>query len=59
LALLSAILPRSSKYVLVMVVVATFDTSVGSGLVQFQNIYIYRAPGATKHPCRGKGFYKK
>jgi len=40
LALVWAILPRSSKYALVMVVVATFDTSVGSGRVQLQtNMY--------------------
>src|SRR5215218_3469576 len=49
LALVSAILPRSSKYVLVIVVVATFDTSVGSGLVQLQT-FTYQAPGAAKHP---------
>src|SRR5919107_5815645 len=49
LALVSAILPRSSKYVLVIMVVATFiDTSVGSGRVQFQ-IFTYHAPGAAKH----------
>ena len=51
LALLSAILPRSSKYSLGHHGRGHFiDTSVGSGLVQFQ-ILTYHAPRAAKHPA--------
>src|SRR5215218_6857965 len=72
LALVSAILPRSSKYVLLIMVVATLSTPPSVVVSSSFQIFTYHAPGAAKHPWptsenatsthpvnRGKRLYNK